>query len=429
MDAVFWLEISAFITLMGLSAFFSSSETSLFSLDKVQLDQMRRDQHPRVDLIGRLLARPRRLIVTILIGNEFVNVAASVISAAIVIRFFGSDSKFINLFVMVPILLLVGEITPKTMAMRNNVRFASWQCRPLELFARGIAPVRWTVRIVSDFFITLLVGKERSRANIVTEDLVRTLTREAVGEGVLDRSEARYIQQILDFGNKTAADVLTVRADIFYLDIETSVDEAIRQIKETRHTKIPVFEGDRDHVVGILHSRDLLNTDLEGLAKEGNWMESLLREPYFVPETKAALQLFRALRKRRMSIAITVDEFGGVTGLVSTEDLLECIFGSIPSPSERVDLPEFTQLSDGRHAVGGRTTVEQFNTRLSASLSDGGAETIGGMLLNAAGELPTKGATVRIGDWDFTIDRVHQHRIDRVIVSAAADNEPPEGTT
>jgi putative hemolysin len=190
-DLTIVLELVAFAVLMGVSAFFSSSETSLFSLSQLQLEQMRRASDPRTTLIERLLSQPRHLIVTILIGNELVNVAASVISAAIVIQTLGNENMWINLLIMVPVLLLVGEITPKTLAIRNNIAFARFQCRFIDLFARAISPLRWIVRHISEFFITLIVGKERSRANIITEDMVRSLAREAVGDGALDREEAR----------------------------------------------------------------------------------------------------------------------------------------------------------------------------------------------------------------------------------------------
>ncbi|MCP4040828.1 MAG: DUF21 domain-containing protein, partial [Gammaproteobacteria bacterium] len=203
MDITLWIELILFVLLMGFSGFFSSSETSLFSLNKLQLEQMRRDDNPRIGLIERMLSEPRRLIVTILIGNEFVNVAASVISAAIVIKLFGPDSKLWNLVVMIPILLLVGEITPKTLAIRNNRAFASFQCRPIDIFARMITPLRWIIRLIAEWFTTMIVGKELTRGSIVTEDMVRTLAHEAVGDGVLGLEEARYIDQIFDFGNKT----------------------------------------------------------------------------------------------------------------------------------------------------------------------------------------------------------------------------------
>ena len=225
MDYVLWLEGGLFVIMMGLSGFFSSSETSLFSLSNVQLEQMRRNQHPRISLIQQLLSQPRRLIISILIGNELVNVTATVISAAIVIRVLGAENKWINLLIMVPLLLLVGEITPKVLAIRHNVAFASFESRPIGFFTRIIKPLRWVIRKVADLFITLIIGKERSHGNIITEDMVRTLAREAVGEGALDRVEAQFIEQIFDFGNKTLEDIMTPRSDIFFLAIDRPLPE------------------------------------------------------------------------------------------------------------------------------------------------------------------------------------------------------------
>jgi putative hemolysin len=158
-DPSLWIELVVFVVLLGFSGFFSSTETSLFSLSSFQLDQMRAARNPRIELIERLRSEPRRLIVTILIGNEFVNVSASVISAAMIIHLFGAENEMINLLVMVPILLLFGEITPKVLAIRNNVAFANVECRPIDLVARLITPLREVIRYIADFFITLIVGK------------------------------------------------------------------------------------------------------------------------------------------------------------------------------------------------------------------------------------------------------------------------------
>ncbi|MBP8284179.1 MAG: DUF21 domain-containing protein, partial [Chromatiaceae bacterium] len=222
MDIAFIIELVIFIVLLGFSGFFSSTETSLFSLNKTQVEKMRADGNRRVDLIERLLSEPRRLIVTILIGNEFVNVSASVISAAMVIQLFGADNKFVNLFVMVPLLLVFGEITPKVLAIRNNVAFATFESGPIDQFARMITPLRWAIRIVSEFFTTLIVGKERSKGNIVTEDMVRTLAHVAVGEGTLDHAEAQYIDQIFDFGSQRVNDLMTPRADVTFVPMEAT---------------------------------------------------------------------------------------------------------------------------------------------------------------------------------------------------------------
>ncbi len=242
MGYIFWIDLAFFTLLMGLSAFFSSSETALFSLSNVQLEQMRQKKHPRLDVIERLLTRPRRLIMTIIIGNDLVNVSAAMISATIVIQLFSEEYKWINLFIMVPILLLVGEVTPKTLAIRNNVAFASAESRPIEFFARMVKPLRILVRTVSEWFITLIVGKERSLGNIITEDMVRTLAYEAVGEGALDSTEAQFIEQIFDFGNKILEEVMTPRSEIFFLQLENTVPEILQELHRTRHTKVPIFQ-------------------------------------------------------------------------------------------------------------------------------------------------------------------------------------------
>jgi putative hemolysin len=414
MDHVLWLEISLFVLLMGLSGFFSSSETALFSLSQLQLEQMRRDQHPRIGLIERMLSQPRRLIITILIGNELVNVAASVISAAVIIEILGAENKWINLFIMVPLLLVVGEITPKSLAIQHNAAFAGVESRLIELFARLTKPLRWLVRRVSDWFITLLIGKERSRGNIITEDMVRTLAHEAVGEGALDRVEAQFIDQIFDFGNKTLEDVMTPRSSVLFLPLEMPLPQMISEIGRTRHTKVPIYHERRDDIAGILHSRDLLGSDLKQLAGDAEGVRKLLRKPCFMPESKPVVDLFRTFRERKMSIALTVDEYGGVTGLVTMEDLLECIFGDIRSPSDAQLEISIKDLGEGRYAVDGGTPVEMFNQHMGSTLSDEWGETLGGVLLHHYGELPQEGATLDVDEWRFKVVDVGDNRIKTV---------------
>jgi magnesium and cobalt exporter, CNNM family len=414
MDYVLWLEGGLFVVMMVLSGFFSSSETSLFSLSNVQLEQMRQARHPRIGLVQQLLSQPRRLIITILIGNELVNVTATVISAAMVIRVFGAEHKWINLIIMVPLLLLVGEITPKILAIRHNVAFSSFESRPIEWFARLIKPLRLIVRKVADLFITLIIGKERSRGNIITEDMVRLLAREALGEGVLDHFEAQFIEQIFDFGNKTLEDVMTPRSDIFFLAIDRPLQDIIVEVCKSRHTKIPIYQENRDNVCGILHSRDLLGIDIEKFSEDPQRLKGLLRKPYFVPESKLAADLFRTFRERKLSIALTVDEYGGVTGLVTMEDLLECIFGEIHSPSDEVHQVSIKDLGEGRYAVAGSMPVTEFNQEMGSELSDAWGETIGGLLLHHYGELPPRGDTIDIDGFRFIVTEVEENRIQTV---------------
>ena len=422
MDITLWIEVVLFIVLMVFSGFFSSSETSLFSLSKMQLEQMRRDDTPNLALIERLLSQPRRLIVTILIGNEFVNVAASVISAAIVIQLLGAENKFVNLFIMVPILLLFGEITPKTLAIRNNVAFASLQSRPIEFFAHAITPLRWIVRLVADKVTTLIIGKERILANIVTEDMVRTLAREAVGEGVLAPAEANYIDHIFDFGNKTVEELMTPRSNIFFLPSDLPFTEMVQELRRTRHTKVPVYGQHRDEIIGILYARDLLGMDLESVSASEEKLRRLLREPYFVPESKLASDLFHAFRKRKQSLALTVDEYGGVTGLLSMEDLLECIFGDIPSASDAMTSVTHSELNGEGVRIDGSMPIEQFNRDFGEALPGQGPETIGGLVLEHNAELPASGSVIAIGGLEFVVEQIASNRIEALFVRKLAQD-------
>lgn len=433
MDITLAIELVLFAVLMLLSGFFSSSETSLFSLNDRQLEQMRRDDNSRIALIERMLSEPRRLIVTILIGNEFVNVAASVISAAIVIQLLGAENKLINLFIMVPILLLFGEITPKTLAIRNNVAFATFESKPIDMFARLITPLRWVVRLVAEWFTTLIVGKELSRGSIVTRDMVRTLAQEAVGDGVLDQDEARYIEQIFDFGNRTVEDLMTPRSNVDFVSAELPIGEIVAELKRTRHTKVPVYLEHRDAVQGMLHARDLLAADLYTLEQHPDALMDILREPYFVPETKSASELFHTFRKRRLSVALAVDEYGGITGLVSMEDLLESIFGDIPSPSDVVTEADLTVADDGTRRVNGSLSIEQFNAEFDAHLEEGEYETLAGFILHEHGELPEEGAVIDIDQFSFTVEKVKRNRVktlavrvNKPVVEPTREPEPEE---
>jgi putative hemolysin len=429
MDPALWIELVVFVFLLGCSGFFSSTETSLFSLNSFQIDQMRAARNPRVELIERLRSEPRRLIVTILIGNEFVNVSASVISAAMVIHLFGADNEMINLLVMVPILLLFGEITPKVLAIRNNVAFANAECRPIALFARLITPLREVIRHVAEFFITLIVGKQRSQGNLVTEDMIRTLVHDAVGEGALDSQEAQYIEKIFDFGSKSLSDIMRPRSDIQFLSADLPVADLLTQIKATRQSRYPVFKGHRDTILGILYTRDLLGVDLAKLERDPQGIRKLLRQSNFFPESKPAVELFHTFRQRKLSFALVVDEYGGVTGLVTMEDLLECVFGEIYSPSDSEVVTRYLMgdLADGRRRIDSSMSVEDFNQEFAVSIESDEVETLAGALLHAFGELPANGATTDLCGLRFTVEGIEHNRITRVLVERLpAPVEPPQ---
>jgi len=414
-DFIFIIEIVLFIILLGLSSFFSSSETALFSLNSVHLEQMRNEGNKKVNLIETMLAEPRRLIVTILIGNEFVNVTASVISTSIIIQLFGPENKLYNLFIMVPILLIVGEITPKTLAIKNKVAFASFECQPIETFSKLITPLRWVVRNSSDFFITLLIGNQRSRGNLVTEDMVRTLAQDAVGKGALDQQEAHYIEKIFEFGNIRIEDMLTPRSDIIFIPADTSMSKIVDIQHQSKQSRFPVYGEHRDNVIGILHARDLLDIQIDKF--ENKDLLQLLRKPYFVPESKPAIELFDKFREQKRSFALTLDEYGGVTGLVTMEDLLECIFGDIHSPSDRQKKTRIQEIENNHYVMDGIIPLDEFNQFFKTDLAEDNLETLSGYVLHTIGELPHKNEIVDSDGFRFTVLKVARNRIEEIQVT------------
>ncbi len=415
MDIIILLECLLLFSLLGLSGFFSSSETALFSLNSLQREKMAEQYPQKANLIDSLLSQPRRLIVTILIGNELVNVSASVVCTLIIIQIFGADKSWLNLFIMLPLLLLFGEISPKTLAIRHNATVAMAISAPLNLFSTLISPVRWLVRQVADRIITLMVGTERSQGNLITEDMVRTLAHAAVGEGTLPSVEAEFIDQIFDFGDQSLQNIITPRSTIFMLSVDTPISRVVNEVRRYRYSRIPVYDGNRDHIIGILHSRDLIGLDLNELMKQADGLRSILRKPYLVPNTKTAPDLFHTLRTRKISLAIVVDEYGGMVGMVSMEDLLTCIFGGGGSDDAHQN-GRIRPIGKQRYHLDGHVNIVEFNKKLGCHLPEQITDTVAGLLLHEYGELPEQNTVIHYQGLRFTILDVRNNRITRILL-------------
>ncbi|MBF0614275.1 MAG: HlyC/CorC family transporter [Magnetococcales bacterium] len=411
-DPTILIQLVLFVGLLGCSAFFSGSEVAMFSLNQIQLDQMARENHPRLALIRELLKDPRALITTILIGNELVNVAASNISATLLITFLGGEENWwVNILVMLPILLLFGEITPKTIAVRNNIVVAGLICHPLSLFRRGITPLRKIVGLISNYFITLAIGEQKEKTASVTEEMVRTLAAQASLDGVLDDTEKTYIDNIFNFGNIRVRDVMIPRAKIFFLAKSTPPAEIIRIFKQTGYTRLPVYEGHRDDVIGIIHVRDLLQQYQEA-GKNALQPMSLIRKPYFIAANRLASSLFQTFKERNQSVAMVVDEYGGLVGMITMHDLMEIIFGPLHmKPNFNPQTTVRPVMVNGCYPLKGITSIEEFMQLTGEELVDVQAETVGGLVLDALGEVPEKGRKVMIGRWEFTVLEMDNNRI------------------
>jgi CBS domain containing-hemolysin-like protein len=393
-----------------LSASFAGSETALFSLSPLTLKRLRKEGHPQAAPLQRLASRPRELLSSLLIGNEFSDVAASVLAASIAVSLLGDLGQLVAIAVMVPLMMLVGEVLPKVTAALNPVRFASAVVRPVALWVRLVAPVRW----VADRLLVLLPGRPEEQGRILEEEFLKWV-RSSHKEGLVQEVEREFIENVIAFERTTLSEVMTPRTDIFALEVTTPVDEAVARLRRRHFSRVPVYAKEEDNVIGILHAKDLL-----GRPRAGD-LRPLLRPVRFAPETKRAEAMLWEMQKRRLHMVVVVDEYGGLAGLVTLDDLLEELFGEIYDEHELLERP-LRERAPGVWTVSPMLSVEEFNERMKTRLpEEEGYETMGGFLLHVFGRMPTQGEAVSYDGLRFAATRLKGTRILEIEVSQAAE--------
>lgn len=410
-----YINLGILFILLFLSGFFSGSETALFSLTDIQKKEFLERFPKKGNIINSLLETPGKLIITIILGNEFVNVSISTISAGLIITVFGKEVPWINIFIVLPTVLLLGEIVPKTFAINNNKKFASFIAYPLSFFNKIITPFRWLIHHISDNIVNIFVREESRGGNILTEDVVKTIIEEGEKEGVLDREEKYYINKIFDFGDTLLRDIMTPRSNLFALPIDMPLSEMIKKIKEKHYSAVPVYENNIDNIKGILFATDLIGLSNDEINQSRETLERLMRKPVIIAETTRADQMFKKFQQQKFSKAITIDEYGGVRGMITMEDLLEVIFGDIIDEFEVKD-KKFVKISSNEYTVEGDLSLEEFNKLFNSDLNSQYIETIGGFLLNIFGELPDKNATKYYSDFYFKIIDLEGNKISKIRV-------------
>lgn len=412
---LFYIEMALLVVLLILSGFFSGSETALFSLTKVQIEKLLISKGKKGRKIKLLLERPRRLIITILLGNEFVNASLSSISAALIIAIFGQEIPWINIVIVLPTVLLLGEITPKTIAVRTSEAFSLFVSAPLYFFSRMIAPVRWLIRTLSDRIVDLFIRGSARTGSILTEDVIKTIVEEGEKEGIIDSLEREYIYNVFDFGDARMDDVMTPRINMFCLPADLPLDEMIREIKQNHYSKVPIYRDNKDNIIGILFANDLIELSIDKNVTGEQSLTKILRQPYFVPITKRADELFQTFQRRKISVAIVLDEYGGVQGLVSMEDLLEAIFGDITDEFED-NSEQHEQLEESLFRINANMSLDEFNELLKVELVSEDVDTIGGFVFALFGELPRVKSSIKYENLIFTVEKIKNNRIDSLLV-------------
>lgn len=403
--------------LLILSGLFSGTETALFSIPALRLREMRDSGSAAERAIAHAMANPRKVLVTILIGNMTVNILASALAADTTIRLTGSTGSgvLVATGVMTLLVLVLGEVAPKTVAYRHAEPIARLFVRPLLLFGFLLTPIRWPlVRLTN-----LVLRNVKLEGGQMDIDEVEAMIRLAHSEGEVAKHEHDLIRGVIELGSSPLEDVMTPRTEIFLLAADLSIEEARRRAKESGFSKIPVSAGEPDEMVGVVHAVDLL------LAPPDATPRSLARRPIYVPEVKPALDLLEEFQHSGDRVAFVVDEHGHLSGLVTLTDLLEEISGEI---IESGDLHKvlYRRVDRNTVVIPGRMEIRFFNEEFDTELEAEEAETMAGLLLEQSGRIPGAGEEHEVGGLRVRVVKAEPNRVVTLEVSfpeAGAETE------
>jgi CBS domain containing-hemolysin-like protein len=415
------------VVLLCGSAFFSGSETALFSLSRLDLQKLRRQRHRNSETVHELLDHPRRLIISILCGNELVNIASAINLTAILVTLYGVErAGVISVIVMLPLILLFGEVTPKTIAVTNPVRFgAGFVAAPLSMWVKLITPLRLVIRNVADRLTTWIVGENPAPENILRIDEFRTLVEEVAKGGELSATERALIHHLLDAGDTEVVEIMTPRTRMEFINATTPVPEILERVRQIRHSRVPIFSIHRDNLIGFVHAEDVLRLVLDDMDLRLLNVDDVVHPAVVVPPTKKVDEMFEFFQKRQCRAAVVLNEFGGVEGFVTITDVLNFIFGQIAGRVKGEELHRDQDLDD--YEVPGDMKLVDFNNLTNFGLEDPRMTTIAGVAFRHLDGLPKVGDLIVIDDLELTVLEMESHRIARLRVRRVTRPAEVEG--
>ncbi len=428
-DATLLAEPSMVLRLMLLgvlllwSAFFSGSETALFSLSRLDFQQLRRQRNPHSEALHALLDQPRRLIISILTGNELINIAATINAAGILVALYGQErAGLISIIVMVPLVLLFGEMIPKTIAVSTPVWFSTTiVAAPMHLWVRMIAPLRGVIRLVSDRLTTRIVGEEKVAESLLNIDEFLTLVEQVAQEGELDATERALINKLLEANDTEIVEIMTPRTRTEFLNVDLRVPELITRFRQLRHTRVPVFRVHRDNLVGFMHVEHILQLLSDGVDLYSLSSEDILNPPVVVPLTKKVDEMFDFFRDNGVRAAACLNEFGGVEGFITIYDVLTFIFGDISG--EPRGQGHYQERDLNIYELPGEMKLADVNNLTHFGLEDPRMTTIGGVAFRYLDRLPKIGDRVVVDDVALTVLDMDAHRIAQIRVAKVSAEE------
>ena len=424
MDATAWIELFILGLALVLAALAATAETSITSMSRVRLRHLVEEGNPRAALIERLQKDPNSYLSTILIINTVAIIAASSAATLLSLRLYQQQVPewFVGLVLSLVVLMLC-EITPKTLALQRAERIALQLAPVVTLVTTIMRPLVRAMTTVTNALVRVLGGRTPVRGPFVTEEELKMLLEVGEEEGVLEEEEREMIQGIFEMGDMRIREVMLPRTDLIAIDAAQPMEAAVELVSKYGHTRIPVFENNLDNIVGVLYAKDLLRAANHGSPQS---LRELARKPYFTPESSKVQDVLRDLRKNRVHMAIVVDEYGGTAGAVTIEDIIEEIVGPIKDEYDLAEEDEIQFISPNEVVLDGRVHLDDVNDLLKLEIAGQDYDTIGGYVLNQLGAAPKVGDSLNIGNATLKVEAVRGTRIKKVRIHSDQPFEIPE---
>src|SRR5713226_8865415 len=424
MDTTAWIELVILVVALVLAALAASAETSMTSISRIRLKRLVEEKNPRAILVERLQRDPNGYLSTILVANTVAIITATSAATLLSINLLGEHvAQWLVGLVLALVVLMFCEISPKTLALQRSERVALTLARPVAAATFVLRPVVRAMTFVTNRLIRLVGGKTPVKGPFGTEEELKMLVSVGEEEGVIEEREREMIHGIFEMGDMRVREVMVPRTDLVSVDVNQPMSAAVELVTKYGHTRIPVYEGNLDNIVGILYAKDLLRAIDQGSQKT---LREIARKPYFTPESKKVQDVLRDLRKNRVHMAIVVDEYGGTAGAVTIEDIIEEIVGPIQDEYDVGEEDEIQFISPNEVVLDGRVSVDDVNELLKLDIAADNYDTIGGYVLNQLGATPKVGATLTLGNAELRVEAVQGTRIKKVRIKSQTPFQIPE---
>ncbi|MBN2429188.1 MAG: DUF21 domain-containing protein [Deltaproteobacteria bacterium] len=406
------------LCLLVLSGFFSGSETALLSINRFRLKYLVNKKKPGAKQLEEILNPPNRLISAILVGNNLVNIAVSVFATTFFVNIYGEQGEILTIVILTPVLLLFSEIFPKTLASQTSEKMSFMVLRPIRFIMWFLTPVVSLLTFITSI-LTRLVGM-REKTILISEEEIRTMITMGEQAGVVAREKRRMLHGIFELSKTRVRDVMVPRTEVVGIEVNTPFQELVTLLQEGQHSRYPVFDEHLDNIIGVIHAKDALS--FVGCPQDFS-LRDIAREPYFVPESKLVETLLQSFKEKRLHLAVVVDEYGGLEGIVTLEDIFEEIVGEIQDEYDMEEVLLFQELSPGRYLIDGSVSIRTINRKFGLKLSGRHVTTLAGLLLHTMGAIPKKGDSCTVNGTVFQVRKVVDRRIEEIEMILPAQGE------